>query len=111
MTNIAIRMPGIVGIAAISATVAPAGQYALRRALEPAALNAGRFIDYDGAHVNLHAGIGLAVDAHEAERTLRRATTHADYARAIELLGTLPREEAVAAWLRPHVRHWRGRTP
>ena len=27
-------MPGIVGIAAISATVAPAGQYALRRALE-----------------------------------------------------------------------------
>jgi hypothetical protein len=34
MTNIAIRMPGIVGIAAISATVAPAGQYALRRALE-----------------------------------------------------------------------------
>jgi hypothetical protein len=34
MTNIAIRIPGIVGIAAISATVAPAGRYTLRRALK-----------------------------------------------------------------------------
>jgi DNA-binding SARP family transcriptional activator len=82
--------------------------HALRRALEPNAEQGGRFIDYDGAHVTLRAGIGLAVDAHEAERTLRRATTHAGYARAIELLGALPREEAVAAWLRPHVRNWRG---
>jgi hypothetical protein len=34
MTNIAIRMPAIVGVTAISATVAHASQYALRRALE-----------------------------------------------------------------------------
>jgi DNA-binding SARP family transcriptional activator len=91
--------------------------HALRRALEPDGEGAGRFIDYDGAYVSLRAGIGLAVDAHEAERALRRATlaraAHhttealAIYARAIELLGAVRREDAVPAWLRPHVRQWR----
>jgi DNA-binding SARP family transcriptional activator len=92
--------------------------HALRRALEPGVIGTGRFVDYDGLHVALRASVGLAVDARDAERALHRAALArtarldaealASYARAIEAFEAIPCEDAVGAWLRPHVRHWRG---
>jgi len=91
--------------------------HALRRALEPNVEGPGRFIDYDGVTLALRGDIGLAVDAHEAERALRSATLAqaanlnvealAAYGRAIELLEAVPAEDGDAGWLAPYVRHWR----
>jgi len=92
--------------------------HALRRALEPGSEGPGRFVDYDGAQLGMRANIGLAIDAHEAERALQRAALArtanlngealALYARTIEIFGKLQSEDEVEPWLRPHVRRWRG---
>jgi ATP/maltotriose-dependent transcriptional regulator MalT len=91
--------------------------HALRRALEPESEGPGRYVEYDGVTLALRRGVVAGTDVREAQAAFRRAafaraskdTGNAEklYERTISLLESVPEEDAVHAWLAPHVRRWR----
>ncbi|GAC1388106.1 MAG: hypothetical protein NVSMB31_01540 [Vulcanimicrobiaceae bacterium] len=89
----------------------------LRRALQPNIDGSGEYVYYDGSLMRLNPDVFEGTDAEEADAALRRAdllaarneteTARTAYNMAIQIYGKSPREDDVADWLRPHVRHWR----
>ncbi|MDP9016760.1 MAG: LuxR C-terminal-related transcriptional regulator [Candidatus Eremiobacteraeota bacterium] len=89
----------------------------LRRALQPGVDGSGEYVSYDGSLMRLNPDVFEGTDAEDGDSALRRAELLAArneiqeartaYNLAIHIYGKAPREEDVADWLRPHVRHWR----